>query len=192
MKHLSHVGDDRLVTACLDGPSAAEAAHFAACETCAVRRRELARLLDDVSSATDADTQTAFTEERLASQRTRILQRIAHVGQPGRIIAFPSVATSATRLFRTRPSSRWVAAAAAAGLAIGLLVGRLSMPGQPRSSQPSLTAAARLESAGAFLPAAIRLSEDEFLGQIESAVNGPAAVLRSLHELTPTAEQFED
>lgn len=151
------------------------------------------RLVTDISSAANAETDAIFTEERLASQRSKILQRIAHAGQPGRVIAFPSVATSATRLFRTRRSSRWIAAAAAAGLIIGLLVGRLSIPGQSRSPQPSLTASARIEPArGVFLPAAIRLSDDEFLGQVESAVNGPAAVLRSLHELTPTAEQFED
>jgi hypothetical protein len=162
MTRLSHVGDDRLVTACLDGPSTAEEAHFAACAACAARRRELTRLLDDVSSTADAHTQAVFTEERLASQRSRILQRIAHAGEPGRVIAFPRVTISATRLFRTRPSSRWVAAAAAAGLVIGLLVGRLSIPGQPRSSQPSLTAAARLESTrGVFLPPAIRLYDDE-------------------------------
>jgi hypothetical protein len=193
MTRVSHVGDDRLVTACLDGPSAAEEAHFAACEPCAARRRELTSLLEDVSLAADAHTQAAFTEERLASQRSKILQRLAHAGEPGRVIAFPSVAISATRLFKTRPSSRWVAAAAVAGLVIGLLVGRLSIPEQRRSPQPSLTAAARVDSTrGVFLPAAIRLSDDEFLGQVENAVNGPAAVLRSLHELTPTAEQFED
>jgi hypothetical protein len=155
--------------------------------------REFAALVEEIVSAADAGTDAVFTEERLAAGRNRILQRIAHIGEPGRIIAFPSVATSATRLFKQRPSSRWVAAAAAAGLVIGLLVGRLSIPGQPRASQPSLTASARMEPArGVVLPAAIRLSDDEFLGQVENAVMGPASMLRSLHEMTPTADQFED
>lgn len=193
MKRLAHVDQDRLVTACLEGPSAADEAHFAACDTCAARLRALAALLDEVSSSADVHTREVFTEERLASQRNRILQQIAHAGEHGRIIAFPGSAAAATRLFRTRPSFRWVAAAAAAGLAIGLLVGRLSIPGQRNAPEPSLTASARLESArGMFLPAAIRLSDDEFLGQIESAVSGPAQALRTLHELTPTAEPFDD
>lgn len=188
VKHLSHVGDDRLVTACLEGPSASEAAHLDTCALCTARRQQLETLLSDVSESAAAATDEVFTEERLATQRVRIFQRIAHIGQPGRVIAFPSVTASDARLFRTRPSSRWVAAAAAAGLAIGLLVGRLSTPHRA-SPRAGLAASARLESgAPALLPAAIRLSDEEFLGQIENAVNGPAQVLRPLHELTPLVE----
>jgi hypothetical protein len=194
MKRVSHVGDDRLVTACVGGPSPAEEAHFAVCEACAARRRTLERLLDEVAAAADAQTHAAFPEERLAAQRSKILDRIAHAGQPGQVIAFPTSAGAPTRPFRTRPSSRWVAAAAAAGLAVGLLVG-LSFPGARRGAQPpSLTASTRVDGAqGVFLPAAIRLSEDDFLGQVEIAVSGPVEVLRTLHELTPTAaDQFEE
>jgi hypothetical protein len=151
------------------------------------------RLVADISAAANAETDAVFDEERLAAQRSKILQRIARVGEAARVIVFPNVAPSAARLFRARPSSRWVAAAAAAGLAVGLLVGRLSTTGQPGEAQRNLTASARIEPApSAFLPAAIRLSDDEFLGQVERAAIGPASVFLALHEITPTANQFDD
>ena len=151
---------------------------------------QLDALLRDVVSAAESKTDAAFSDERLAVQRAHILERIAHIGEPGRVIAFPHASVNEPRVFRNRLSSRWVAAAAAAGLTIGLLVGRWSTP-RPAGVHPGPTVSARLEPAGpVLLPAAIRLSDDEFLQQIEYAVNGPTEILRPLHELTPLADQF--
>lgn len=194
VKRIAHVSDDRLVTVCLDGASPSEQAHLDSCPECTARRDRLDEMLADVSEAATTDTDAVFTAERLATQQARILQRVALDGRPGRLIAFPAASMSDVRLFRTRPSSRWVAAAAAAGLAIGLLVGRLSLTGGPsRSSgvtdlRPAVSA--RLEPASPIISAAMHLSDDEFLGQIETAGSGPAEVLRPLHELTPLVEQI--
>jgi hypothetical protein len=189
VRRRSHVSDDRLVAVATDGPSASEQAHFDACAVCAARRARLESLLLEVVNTAAAETDALFTTDRLTTQRARILQRVGIDGRPARVIAFPRHGTSDSRLFRTRPSSRWVAAAAAAGLAVGLVVGRMSLPERPRARR-QLSVSARFEPPSPMVPATLRVSDEEFLGQIENAVRGPAEVLRPLNELTPVVEQF--
>ena len=64
---------------------------------------------------TTAEADAAFSDERLAKQRARILQRLEQEGRPGRVITFPAAHTQRPPL-RARPGMRWVAGAAAAGL----------------------------------------------------------------------------
>jgi hypothetical protein len=191
MKAHSHLSDDQLLELCLGGHER----HVADCAACEARRADLASLLHEISSAAASNADAAFPAERLARQQARILHRIEQVGRPGRIIAFPGHG-QATALFRTRPRARWVAAAAVAGLVIGLAAGHLAhdIPG-PISGRPvpavHVTDALEFPTLQAV---ATTFSEDEFLGQVEMAADspGPGTALRPLHDVTPRAWEVNE
>src|SRR5712691_2016349 len=150
----SHLSDDRLIEVCvLDAPSPTEEQHLSACSRCDARRVRLQRLLDDVSDTAVAAADAAFSPERLTRQQARILAHLQHEGRPARVIAFPAGhAPHEPAVSRTRPASRWIAAAAVAGLVVGAMAGRfgydysLGRPGPARvivartAEQPELRA----------------------------------------------------
>jgi len=191
MKGQRHLSDDRLIEVCLDcAPAQPERQHLESCVECRARRDDIAQMLNDVSRAAIADADAAFSAERLARQQARILQRLDHEGRPARVIAFPAGYAAEAFALRSRPAMRWVAGAAAAGLIIGLLAGHLahdfSMIRPVRARQA--TAAAGLATEAPTLHAiATTISEDEFLGQIDLAIEGSGSTsLRPLDELTPS------
>ena len=191
MRRSAHVSDERLIEVCIDRTATpAEDVHFTQCEACAGRRFRLELLLRETSDAAAAEADAAFPDERLTTQRARILQRIEQDGRPARVIAFPAATALEARPLRARPAARWIAGAAAAGLAIGLVAGHMAhdlptfratdrtafidTPATPPTSQPTL----RVVNAS--------LIDEEFLGEIESAVHGPTlTALRPLNDLTP-------
>jgi hypothetical protein len=187
-----HLSDDRLIEVCLlEAASIAEQEHLGACARCDARRARLRSLLDDVSGAAVAEADAAFPPDRLARQQARILSQLQHDGRPGRLIAFPAGHAHEPTVSRTRPSTRWIAAAAVAGLVIGVLAGRfghdysLGRPGGTRIAATRSADAPELR-AGAILEISTAVSEEEFLSQIEIAIDGPAAAaLQPLDDLTP-------
>jgi anti-sigma factor RsiW len=188
MRPSTHVSDDRLVEVCFDRTATpVEDSHLASCHECRMRRSRLELMLREMSAAADVELDRVFPEERLAAQQTRILQRIEQDGRPARVIAFPAASVADVRPLRSRPAARWIAGAAAAGLAIGLLAGHLSHD-LPITGRP--TRAPIVRSVGASEPAPVVvnavLNDEEFLGEIETALDGPQlAVLRPLNDLTP-------
>jgi len=112
------------------------------------------------------------------------------------VIAFPAGhGAHEPMVSRTRPGSRWIAAAAVAGLLVGGIAGRFAtitpsvVPVSPASSSrgprnsPSC-ARRRLDRHDPRGHASI--SDDEFLNQLEIAIDGPsAAALQPINELTP-------
>jgi hypothetical protein len=191
MKAHSHLSDDQLLDLCLGG----DERHVAECAACEARRVDLAALLHEVADAAAHRADTAFPAERLARQQARILQRIEQVGRPGRIIAFPHHGQAAA-LLRARPRLRWIAAAAVAGLVIGLAAGHLQHDIPARASTPSVSASRPTDAPDArtLRAVATSLSEDEFLGQIEMAADspGPGTALRPLHDVTPRAWEVNE
>ena len=190
MSHVAHLSEDRLANACLEGDATpAELRHLETCPACDARRAALTALIGEVVDTANREADAIFTPERLAVQQSRILQRIAHVGRPARVIAFPagSSGTETRRLFRARPAVRWIAVAAVAGLVVGLVVGRWTngFSSARGLGVPARAVSARLEPVSPFTPASVTLSDDELLGQIELAAAGPVGVLQPLHELTP-------
>ena len=192
-----HLSDDRLIElSVLEAPSATEQQHLSACARCDARRVRLQRVLDDVSDGATAAADAAFPPERLARQHSRILARLLHEGRPARVIAFPAGHTQPEpAASRTRPRSRWIAAAAVAGLVIGLLAGRFghdysfNRPARVivahTAEQPELRAPG---TTGLIQEATISSSEDEFLDQLEIAIESPAAAaLQPIDDLTPRA-----
>ena len=192
-----HLPDDRLIElSMLDAPSATEQQHLSACARCDARRVRLQRLLEDVSDTATAEADAAFPPERLVRQHSRILARLVHEGRPARVIAFPAGHTQSEPVVsRTRPRSRWIAAAAVAGLVVGVIAGRFghdypfSRPSRiiiaHTAEQPELRAPG---TTGPIREATVSISEDEFLSQLELAADSPAAAaLQPMDDLTPRA-----
>jgi hypothetical protein len=194
MRPSAHVSDDRLVEVCLDeAPTEYEVAHLTACERCRTRRSRLVAMFREMHQAADVETDEIFPQERLAAQQARILQRLEQDGRPARVIAFPAAATADARPLRTRPAARWIAGAAAAGLTIGLLAGELvhDLPILGRPSRPALVSSSARAATSPTPPPAAEIvnasfNDEEFLGEIENALNGPhVPALRPLNDLTP-------
>src|SRR5213075_3472379 len=83
----------------------------------------LSSWLDTLQSDATTEADEAFPPERLAAQHAQIFRRLEAAERPARVIAFPKFAQPLTS--RTSHASRWIAAAAAAGLIVGVGVGQL-------------------------------------------------------------------
>ena len=181
-----HLSEDQLIDACLGIPQAGAQQHLLACAACEARRTAVGHMLTEVTEVAVAEADAVFSPERLARQHARILQRVDQDGRPARVIVFPAGQGLAPTLLHPRPATRWVAAAAAAGLVLGVLGGHFA---RNLTDVDHTTPAVVSQAPG---PAAVRTismtTEDEFLGQIELAVGsaGPA-VLRPIDALTPRA-----
>jgi hypothetical protein len=100
------------------------AEHLTDCELCGARYADLTRFMDTLRSDTELEAEAAFTPERLRLQREQIARRLEHVHCPGRVISFPSrIARRGINVSTVRVAPRWTAAAAAAGLFVGVALG---------------------------------------------------------------------
>jgi anti-sigma factor RsiW len=172
-------------------------AHVAECDECAARFATLVTNADALRDAASAEADLVFDDAMLDAQRVRVLDRLAHLGQAARIIAFPrrprEVAMPAAS-----SSRRWVSGAAAAGLIIGLVAGQMlhflpastpplrddavSMQSIERSSRPTMV------PASASFP---MLSDDELMEEVERAIEARrAGSLRAIDAFTPTAGEL--
>ena len=88
------------------------AEHLADCADCGDRYADLAQFMDAVRADAAAEADEVFTADRLSVQRAQISRRLAHLGQPARVISFPD-RTSGHRfsVAARRPARRWRAAA---------------------------------------------------------------------------------
>ncbi len=189
----AHLTEDRLVELYFtDTPSAQEQQHFGACPECDHRRAQVAHLLDETAQASTEDAEAAFPAERLARQQRQILERIEQVAGPARVIAFPAAPAPGTPATTTHWTSRWVAAAAVAGLLVGVVAGRA---GRDVLSVDTQASATRPENRQNPVPgirpvaASTPLSpDDQFLVEIENALeSGHGSSLQALDALTPRA-----
>ena len=148
-----------------------------------------------VVAALNAEVDGLFPDDRLQRQRTRILQRIEQQGRPGRLLAFPSSqGRSHGSLLHGTPTTRWVAAAAVVAFIAGVVAGQ-RLPNDFHFNRPVQVVASRPtpEATGTALrnPASLIPSDDEFLGEVELAVQSRPAVLRHIDALTPRAWDLE-
>jgi len=105
----------------IDPPTAE---HLADCPACAARYADLAGFMDDLRSDAVNEADGIFTADHLRAQQQQIARRLAHVGRPARVILFPGRFVRRTMANpATHSAPRWVAAAAAAGLFVGIAVG---------------------------------------------------------------------
>ncbi|MEQ1896530.1 MAG: hypothetical protein ABL971_03980 [Vicinamibacterales bacterium] len=177
MAHAHHLTDSRLHELWeMHAPDP----HLASCAACQARLAEIDGVTSAVQTAADVAFSEAFPDRRVEASRHRILQAVERLNRPGQIVTFPGTPFVAARQ-RTRP--RWMVAAAA-GLILGLGLGRLTHPG---SLAPALQPAAALSPVA---PASYSVvADDDLLFALETASTGPVPVLRSIHELTPLSDQ---
>ncbi len=160
--------------------------HLASCAACQARLTELDRFTSAVQVAAEAGFADAFPETRVNTSRHRILQAVERLNGPAQIVTFPGVPFAAARP-RTRP--RWMTAAAA-GLVLGLGLGRLTHLVTPAAPARQPTATQSLATLSPVAPASYSvIADDDLLFALETASTGPAQVLRTLHELTPLSDQ---
>jgi hypothetical protein len=137
-----HLRDDRLYECFLadrDGapvdPPAAD--HLARCAACGARYTELVEFFSSLGAEGTREADAVFTPERLHEQRDHVLRRVEHLNRAARVISFPGRAPHHMTGASTRVAPRWLAAAAAAGLFVGVAVGGVfSQPRTARSSAP--------------------------------------------------------
>jgi anti-sigma factor RsiW len=187
-----HLSDDRLIELALGRLSTVrDDGHLASCAACQSRHASLAVLLDEIGEASTIEADHAFPAAKLARQRARILERVAQIGVPGRVLSFPRISGGMSSALGWKPNTRWVAAAALAGLLVGLLADHAltRFPGAPRRAARDVTPVASTDASPSMRPVASNAqSEDEFFGQLEAAVGsaGPL-VLHPLDAMTPRA-----
>ena len=190
MSTTAHLSDERLIELSLGrSTSAREDGHLALCAGCQSRQASMAVLLDEINEAGVIEADMAVPPARLARQRARILQRVAQVAVPARVLSFPSVSAGVSSALGWKPNTRWVAAAALAGLLVGLLADHAltRLPSAPRRAAREAVSTP-VVNAPAMRAVSNAQSEDEFFGQLEAAVGstGPL-VLHALDAMTPRA-----
>jgi len=134
----------------LEPLDSATAAHLESCPRCRRRRGLLAARIDATREAARLAADAAFSPDHLERQRQSILQRIGRLGAAARVLPFPAAAPATSRPTPPAADRRWVLAAAAAGLLLGIAVGRLPGVGGPMSATAPLTPAPRLATADAI------------------------------------------
>jgi len=157
-------------------------------------RRDISELSDDAllaayRAAACADADAHFDDRALETQRHKILARLEHLGHSARVIRFPKAAAGDVPM--PAVNRRWISAAAAAGLLLGLVGGELAHVVAPQSRpQPVATSQAPSPaSRPGIIPASAVVDDDGLLGEIDRAVQlRSASELRVLDELTPFHE----
>jgi hypothetical protein len=178
-------------------PSTAD--HLALCESCATRYADVASLLEAARSEGLSQADAVFTAERLRAQHQRIVRRIEPVLGPARVISFPSrvvrrtISASASHI-----ALRSIAAAAAAGLFVGVALGASYQYGShARRTEGTL---ARQTPAARLIPVATRGSgpapaatDDAILTDLELALERPhTRELLAFDAFTPHVRPAQD
>jgi len=188
---LAHLPEERLFDCYLAQRSGETidprmADHLSDCEACAARYADLARFMDDLCEDGACEADALFTPERLRAQQQQIARRLEQVGRRARVISFPG---QLVRRTMTAPGShsapRWVAAAAAAGLFVGVAVGAgYRFGSHPVGLEQTLARQAPLPARG-LNPAQLS-ADDAFLSDLEVALERPhTRELIAFDALTP-------
>lgn len=163
--------------------------HLQSCAACRGRFDAFSAWLDELRFEAGAEADEAFPHERLVAQQAQIFRRLEAAERPARVIAFPKFAQPLS----SRPShaSRWIAAAAAAGLIVGVGVGQLMDLRHPAVRQAApMTQARRVEPSR---PAAVQtvsttLGDEAFLSEVDATLARQSVPeLHALDEFTPRA-----
>jgi anti-sigma factor RsiW len=170
------------------------AEHLADCESCGSRYAELSSFMDTLRRDGDAEADAIFTPEHLRVQQQQILRRISLVGRPARVLSFPGRLVRRTIDASTsRTAPRWAAAAAAAGLFVGVAVGASFQWGaHPQGRQLATNTKAVPVSTSGNRPPVIA-SDDAFLSDLEIALERPhTRELQAFDALTPHVREVSD
>ena len=142
--------------------------HLDVCRSCKGRFDELVRSLEQIHDAAAGEADAVFTAERLHDQRDRVMRRIQRHDHPAEIVAFPRQRVPAQPAVHRMlgPARRWVAGAAAAGLAAGVFLGfamdRSQMRAFDQAQQAKVGASLALQAT----------ADDQFFIDIDEALIG--------------------
>jgi hypothetical protein len=163
------------------------AAHADLCVDCRQEAEALAASLDALRADLEAEADAVFTPLALDRQRAAIMRRLVPA-ERARVLAFPARG-------QTRPSAygharRWVAGAAAAGLLVGVIAGRVLLPAGPqlwhRWSEPAPAPATVATTAAPANASAADDADEIFLTELDMAAVQPRIEpLRAIDALTP-------
>jgi anti-sigma factor RsiW len=196
-----HLSDDQFAhlwsAAAANGQPVSDA-HLSGCAQCRSRYANFTAWLDRLHDDAVAEADEVFPPERLAAQQAQVMRRLEALERPARVIAFPRFARPVTST--QGHVQRWVAAAAAAGLVIGLAAGQffdirhaLSPIATPEPAQSArLTAPPPLSRAN-VVPVSTSSVSDEtlFFGVDPAEMTERLSMLRSIDDITPRARDFE-
>lgn len=197
-----HPADDRLIALYFDDEGTgsderrAVRQHLHGCETCTWRYTELTAPLQLLRRDAASEADEVFTPARLDAQRARILDRLEGTSDASRVIPFPAATPRLLdRSVVRRPLTRWVAAAAAAGLLIGVMAGRLLDTGADQIASPAFMARSAKSTvippraADRLVPAVssdVVEGDEVMLREIDLAVQSQRIqALSALDEMTP-------
>ena len=160
--------------------------HLQACPACRSRFGLFTSWLTEVRVDAASEVDELFPAERLATQQSQIFRRLEAAERPARVIAFPKFTQPLTS--GSSHGSRWIAAAAAAGLIVGVGVGQMmdirrSFGGPPAASQIRVADPSEVRTVSTN-----NGREEAFLSELDLTLSRPAVPeLRALDEFTPHA-----
>jgi len=140
-----HLSEDALVDVWNTGE---RPSHLDRCDICAERAVEMSRWLEDVRDMGAAEADAVFPEERLAAQRSQVLQRLESLDRPAKVISFPARTVRPLGAANRGVSPGWLAAAAAAGLALGIVSIELSHSFEPGPTPPQVAVSTNGQASG--------------------------------------------
>jgi hypothetical protein len=168
--------------------STPDADHLESCAACQARYEAFTDWLADARGDAIAAADEVFPAERLAVQHSQVLRRLEALERPARVIAFPKYARPVAA---TRGPQRWIAAAAAAGLIVGLGAGELL--DFRRSSRLRPLPTAETESVGQSARGAVQpisLNSDDAL-LYDADLSPRVEALQALDAITPRPRDLE-
>ena len=193
----------------LDPPSAE---HLADCDECASRYTDLGTFLTTLRQDADVDANALFPPERLREQQQEIGRRLSLVGRAARVISFPgramglgSLSAEKPRTSVSRLAARWIAAAAAAGLFVGVAAGTVfnfsPRTDLTREGRRAGASGASRQVVSSTLPARLSSAavenavdtDDMFMSDLESVLDRPhTSELVAFDALTPHLREIRD
>lgn len=193
LRRIAATDQDRLPTSEADGSEIAEPrslAHLAGCDICRQRADQQQAALLDLADAARGSLDELFSPNRLERQVAGVMRRLDGGQERGRLLLFPG------RIgVRFRPaivSRRWIAAAAAAGLFLGLVTGQLVSLDRPAGlsvSRATTTPGTPAPTRTAPLTPPLTAEADDgeaLLFEVDAALTSLGSPeLRALDDLTP-------
>lgn len=185
-----HLDDAAMAAVWTEGRLAGAAAHphLGECASCRARFGQLAGWMHDLKEGAIAEADELFPAERLAAQRAQIFRRLEAAEHPTRVIAFPK--PPAPIVARSSGASRWIAAAAAAGLVVGVGVGQMMDFRHVAGRSPAIGLEARLAERPQPSAASFRetTADEAFLVELDAPLSRSSVPeLRAFDDLTPHA-----
>jgi hypothetical protein len=196
---LRHLDDSRFADLWSRALATGEAAtdpHLASCAHCQSRYADFTDWLERIHDDARDEAEDAFPPERLAAQQSQIMRRLEALERPARVIMFPRFGRPVTST--QGQAQRWVAAAAAAGLVIGLAAGqffdvRHIFRPAVRAPQMQARAVTPSQSRPQVVPVSATSVSDEtlFFGGDPARTSGRLEMLKSIDDITPRARDLD-